>query len=186
MISHSVEMKRSFICTNGRLPRHFDFPPSPDLWLRFPFPNCVLPCPSPSTPTRSRTFALFTAYGHRSCLDLVISWPSSQSRVLSLHHKSRPWVLQSFLLLFSKLSPICLHVYDSESPELHSLFSARSHQKHTEGPGPPLRVKWPQLLFPAPSGHKCVSHPHLRQSLQDGSCLDFSLAVPIPLTALLS
>lgn len=95
-----------------------------DLWLRFPFLitsfSLVLIPQLQPVPAHLPSSNICR---HLSFHDLVISWSSSLSGVLlPLHHKSLLWALQSFLLLFSKLSPIFLPIYCFESPEPHSVF----------------------------------------------------------------
>lgn len=136
MITDSVETEPSFISTNREISWRFDFPPSfltcdSDFLSLTSFSLVLIPQLQP-VPAHLPSLSIC---GHLSHPDLVISWPSSPSgALLSLHHKSLPWALQSFLLLFSKLSPICLHIYCFESPALHSVFQAGAHQTHREEP----------------------------------------------------
>lgn len=65
---------------------------------------------------------------------LVIGWLSHRSWVpLSPFHKSLPRAPQSLLLLFSKLSPICHHIYCFESQNYTDKSRFCSSESHRRG-----------------------------------------------------
>lgn len=122
---------------------------------------------------------------------LVIGWLSHRSWVpLSPFHKSLPRAPQSLLLLFSKLSPICHHIYCFESQNYTDKSRFCSSESHRRGWW--WTQEW-ESLQECQQWH-CLIFFHFvrlqtqdfqsKKSLTNKFCLDFLLILPSQLIAI--